>query len=352
MCFLKSLGVPFVLYSPSTNSHENNENNNNNGISLTASSEHKIQIETPTQTQDQTNLLFQREMTIISSLHHPNLISVLSPTSSIIRHKHQSNQITSVAVEYYSGPSLLVRLHDNVTQQLWPTRKRQLEYVRDIICAVLSLHGHTPSAIFHGDIQSDNIIFAADGRLVLVGFGSAIYADSLDAEKKYLHCAIDMRSLAKLFFDIFAPPCQLKQFVFEKIQQNILSTLHHIVHDVVQREIIETCLSFASPDADGSVYHMLLPSSLLPSSSTTIPLTHISPYLLSASPLQTPLSPASQLPTSCAALAHMIHLCDNELQVTCTSFFSFFFWIRDEMRGRIKRAKKRKKRITFSYIFR
>jgi serine/threonine-protein kinase PpkA len=83
-----------------------------------------------------------------------------------------------IAMEYLSGGTLAVRMHEGLTSLA------ALRVTSQIARALDTVHGH---GIVHRDLKPQNIMFRADGRPVLVDFGLARDLESSVALTKYGH---------------------------------------------------------------------------------------------------------------------------------------------------------------------
>lgn len=107
---------------------------------------------------------FQREVAVLSQLHHPNLPRI---------YEHfQTGEQWYLIMEFIEGETLEA-YQDNA-----PNRKLLLSEVLDVgirLCLILEyLHSQQPPIIFR-DLKPTNVIRASTGQLYLVDFGIARY---------------------------------------------------------------------------------------------------------------------------------------------------------------------------------
>jgi serine/threonine protein kinase len=118
----------------------------------------------PSQAMSEAAAAFQREVDVLSQLHHPNL-------PRIYEHFQIADQWYLI-MEFIEGETL------EAYQGRAPNRKLLLSEVLDIgirLCRILDyLHSQQPPIIFR-DLKPTNVIRASTGQLYLVDFGIARY---------------------------------------------------------------------------------------------------------------------------------------------------------------------------------
>jgi serine/threonine protein kinase len=118
----------------------------------------------PAQAMVEAAAAFQREVEVLSQLHHPNLPRI---------YEHfQTGEQWYLVMEFIEGETL------EAYQSRAPNRKLLLSEVLDIgirLCCILDyLHSQQPPIIFR-DLKPTNVIRASTGQLYLVDFGIARY---------------------------------------------------------------------------------------------------------------------------------------------------------------------------------
>jgi predicted Ser/Thr protein kinase len=105
---------------------------------------------------------FDREAKILSGLSHPGIAKVFD-------HFREQDR-NYIVLEYIEGQNLRQYVNQHGVPPIDAVRKWMTE-----LAAILDyLHAREP-AIVHRDLSPDNVMIAADGRLVLIDFGAANY---------------------------------------------------------------------------------------------------------------------------------------------------------------------------------
>lgn len=112
---------------------------------------------------------FDTEMTIISKLHHPNVLQYLGSCASqkpyIIVMEHMSNGSLQ---DHINGPS-------NTTF----TYNMKIDIVKDIAKGLAYLHNRRPQCIIHRDLKPSNILLTVSYKAKIADFGiSSLQAKS------------------------------------------------------------------------------------------------------------------------------------------------------------------------------
>lgn len=112
---------------------------------------------------------FDTEMTIISKLHHPNILQYLGSCASqkpyIIVMEHMSNGSLQ---DHINGPS-------NTTL----TYNMKVDIVKDIAKGLAYLHNRRPQCIIHRDLKPSNILLTVSYKAKIADFGiSSLQAKS------------------------------------------------------------------------------------------------------------------------------------------------------------------------------
>lgn len=107
---------------------------------------------------------FIGEAEIIQSLNHPNVVNVLE--------SGQAGSVFYFSMEYLTGGDLTRRLLTELSVD------EISHYLQQLSDALEHVHNHY---YYHGDLKPDNVLFTADGRLVLTDFGMAEVVNTPDS---------------------------------------------------------------------------------------------------------------------------------------------------------------------------
>lgn len=104
--------------------------------------------------------LFAREASLLSSLRHDQIASVLDYFVEKDRHY--------LVLQYIEGQDMRSFVRDNGAVAPYQVRR----WLASILEVVGYLHGHNPP-VLHRDISPDNLMLGRDGRIFLIDFGAA-----------------------------------------------------------------------------------------------------------------------------------------------------------------------------------
>ena len=114
---------------------------------------------------------FEREMTVLAQLRHPNIVSVFGVC-------HHSDHRISLVEEIATGGTLYRKLHpvsDSASSgaPAAPLPLRDIDITRIGVDIVRALEYAHNMGVTHNDIKSSNVLFKADGTALLGDFGLA-----------------------------------------------------------------------------------------------------------------------------------------------------------------------------------
>lgn len=102
---------------------------------------------------------FSLEMTILSKLHHPNILQVLGYSTMTLPY--------IIIMEYMCNGSLELLLRRKTKTKY----NKKLSIIRDISRGIAYLHNRTPDAIIHRDLKPSNILLSASLKAKIADFG-------------------------------------------------------------------------------------------------------------------------------------------------------------------------------------
>lgn len=123
----------------------------------------KVFLEREGSSKEQIRTRFQKELEALQKVNHPSILRLVDADS----------QALWMVTEYQPNGNLEVHRSSFVGQAL-----KSLLALRPVVEAVSLLHTQQPPFI-HRDIKPNNILMAADGRLVLADFG-IVFSESAD----------------------------------------------------------------------------------------------------------------------------------------------------------------------------
>ncbi|KAJ1693739.1 hypothetical protein LUZ63_010437 [Rhynchospora breviuscula] len=103
---------------------------------------------------------FQQEITILTNVRHPNLVTLIGACS----------EVSALVYEYLSNGSLEDRLtcSNNTPPLTWQVRTR---IIGEICLALIFLHSNKPQLVVHGDLKPENILLDTNLVSKLSDFG-------------------------------------------------------------------------------------------------------------------------------------------------------------------------------------
>lgn len=130
---------------------------------------------------------FQREVAILSSIHHPNIAGLIDSGTT-------DKNTPYLVMEYVEGESI----KSYCERQRLPVRER-VTLFRQLCAAVRYLH---QNLIVHRDLKPSNVLVASEGRVKLVDFGIAKLLESQEVPS--------LRATLRIMTPDYASPEQVK----------------------------------------------------------------------------------------------------------------------------------------------
>lgn len=213
----------------------------------------------------------QREINILTKLHHPNIIQILGV----------SFEPLLIVLEYMKDGNLSEHI---MKMRYYPTfyiYKKKFDWCRQIVLALYYLHDRKPEQIIHRDLKPFNIL-VSNNQIKLSDFGVSkimIKSDNLDLtndigtytymapemmKKSIYNYKVDIYALGLIFFEIWENRRWFSQLYinnFDDLKRETMLgiRLHFYYTPTHLRQIINSCISMEPglrPDAKQIIEQM------------------------------------------------------------------------------------------------